>query len=98
MLAASLSQTAAAIRLGRTLAVFRFLLAFGKKKGLCSLGPVGKDAPLEVTPGGDPPPRANSLLPGSVPVLTAISRGGMGRALLLSLHVFFADFCLFVCF
>lgn len=97
MLAASLSQTAAAIRLGRSLAVFLFLLAFGKK-GLCSLGPVGKDAPLEVTPGGEPPPRANSLLPGSVPVLAAISRGGMGGALLLSLHIFFADFCLFVCF
>lgn len=48
-----MSLTAAALSLGPSPAVFLFLLAFAEK-GLRSLGTVGEDAPLEVTPGGDP--------------------------------------------
>lgn len=60
-----MSLTAAAISPGPSPPVFLFLLAFAKK-GLCSRGTVGENAPLEVTPGGDPLPRASCLLPGSV--------------------------------
>ena len=42
---------------------------------------VGEGAPLEVTPGGSPLPRARSLLPGSVRVSSPIYRGGSDRAL-----------------